>query len=56
MTTAKQVILAAINFKGISQVKSESKQLAENLLCSEAYVNSVIKKVERNQIVIKGMA
>lgn len=54
MTTAKQVILTAINFKGIAQVKSEAKQLSESLLCSEAYVNSLIKKVEKSQIVIKG--
>lgn len=54
MTTAKNVILTAINFKGINQVKAEAKQLAENLLCSEGYVMQVIAKVEKSQILIKG--
>ena len=50
MTSAKQVILTAINFKGIEQVKAEAKQLAENCLCSEGYVMSIIRKVEKNQL------
>jgi len=54
MTTAKNVILTAINFKGIAQVKSEAKQLAENLLCSESHVLKIIRKVEKNNIVIQG--
>lgn len=55
MTTAKNVILTAINFKGIEQVKTEVKQLADSLLCSEDYVKSIIKKVEKSNIVIKGV-
>lgn len=54
MTTAKNVILTAINFKGVEQVKKEAKQLSEDLLCSEGYVRNLIKKIEKNQIVIKG--
>lgn len=53
MTTAKNVILTAINFKGIAQVKSESKQLAESLLCSESHVLNIIRNVEKNNIQIK---
>ena len=52
MTTAKQVILTAIKFKGLEQVKSESADLSEKAICSEAYVLSLIKKVERKIIVI----
>lgn len=54
MTTAKNVILTAINFKGIAQVKSEAKQLSESLLCSESHVLNIIRKVEKNMITIKG--
>lgn len=54
MVTVKQVILTAIHFRGISQVKSETKQLADNLLCSKTYIHSLIKQVEKEQIVIKG--
>ncbi len=53
MTSAKQVILTAINFKGIAQVKTEAATLAENLMCSTSYVNSIIKKVETGKITIK---
>ena len=53
MTTAKTVILTAIHFKGLDQVKKEAAKLAENLICSEAYVKSLIRKVETNQIIIK---
>jgi DNA-binding MarR family transcriptional regulator len=53
MTSAKHVILTAINFKGVNQVKSEAKDLAENLLCSESYVKNIIRKVEKNQIIIR---
>lgn len=38
------VILTAINFKGIEQVKRELKELAENCLCSESYIKSIIRK------------
>ena len=34
----QNVILTAINFKGIEQVKREVKELAENCLCSESYI------------------
>lgn len=54
MTTAKNVILTAINFKGIERVKAEAKELAENLFCTVAYVKSIIAKVEKNEIQIKG--
>ena len=49
----KNVILTAINFKGIEQVKREVKDLAEKCLCSESYIKSIIKKVENNQIIIR---
>ena len=49
----KNVILTAINFKGIEQVKIEVKDLAEKCLCSESYIKSIIKKVENNQIIIR---
>lgn len=49
----KNVILTAINFKGIEQVKKEVKELAEGCLCSESYIKSIIRQVEKNQIVIK---
>jgi DNA-binding MarR family transcriptional regulator len=52
--TAKNVILTAIHFKGIDRVKNEAKELAENCLCSESYVKSIIKKIENKQIVITG--
>ncbi len=50
----KQIILTAIHFKGIEQVKREAKQLAENSLTSVSYVNSIIRKVETGKIQIKG--
>lgn len=52
--TAKNVILTAINFKGVEQVKKEAKELAEKLLCSESHVLNIVRKVEKNMIVIKG--
>lgn len=54
MTTAKNVILTAINFKGVEQVKKEAKELSEKLLCSESYVLNIIRKVEKSNIVIQG--
>lgn len=51
--TAKRVILTAIYFKGIEQVKKEVNELAEKSLCSVFYVKSIIRKVETNQIEIK---
>ena len=53
MTTSKNVILTAINFKGIEQVKKEAKELADNLLCSESYVKNIIRQVEKEQIIIR---
>jgi len=52
--TAKNVILTAIHFKGIEQVKKEAKELAEKLLCSESHVLNIIRKVEKTNIVIQG--
>ena len=49
----KNVILTAINFKGIEQVKTEVKELAGKCLCSESYIKSIIRKVEKNQIIIR---
>jgi len=51
----KNVILTAINFKGIEQVKKESKELAEKCLCSESYVKNIIRQVQKNQIIIKNV-
>ena len=53
MTTSKNVILTAINFKGIDQVKSEASKLAASLFCSESYVKNIIRQVEKGQILIK---
>lgn len=50
--TAKKVILTAINFKGIEQVKMEAKLLAEKCLCSESHVLNIIRKVQKSQITI----
>lgn len=52
MTSAKSVILTAINFKGLEQVKSEAISLAESCLCSVSYVNSIINKVKKGEIKI----
>jgi hypothetical protein len=49
----QNVILTAIYFKGIEQVKREVKELSENCLCSESYIKSIIRKVEKNQIIIR---
>jgi MarR-like DNA-binding transcriptional regulator SgrR of sgrS sRNA len=52
MATSRNVILTAILFKGINQVKKEAKALADNLFCSEKYVKSIIREVEKNKITI----
>ena len=52
--TAKNVILTAINFKGIEQVKREAQELAEGCLCSVSHVRNIIRKVEKGQIIIRG--
>jgi predicted transcriptional regulator YheO len=49
---AKDVILTAIHFKGVEQVKREAKDLAERVLCSESYVKNIIRQVEKGQITI----
>lgn len=49
---AKDVILTAIKFKGIEQVKKEAKDLAEKTLCSESYVRNIIRLVSKGQIII----
>jgi len=49
----KRIILTAIHFKGIDQVKSEVKKLAENCLCSESHIRNIIRQVEKQQIIIK---
>jgi len=49
----KRIVLTAIHFKGIEKVKTEVKELAEKSLCSESYIKSIIKQVEKNQIEIR---
>jgi hypothetical protein len=49
MNTAKSVILTAIYFKGIEEVKKQAKQLAEDSLCTESYVRGIIRQVEKKQ-------
>lgn len=51
--SAKNVILTAIHFKGLEQVKKEAKTLAEQSICSESYVKSIISKVKKDEIIIK---
>lgn len=51
--TAKRVILTAICFKGIEQVKKEVNELAEKSLTSVSYIRKIIKEVEIGKIVIK---
>lgn len=53
MVTIKTIVLTALKYKGIDRVKSEVKDLAENAMCSQAYIHSIIKKVEKQQILIK---
>jgi hypothetical protein len=50
----KKVVLTAIHYKGIDQVKKEIKYLADGCLCSEGYIRSIIKSVEKGQVIIKG--
>jgi MarR-like DNA-binding transcriptional regulator SgrR of sgrS sRNA len=49
----QNVILTAIHFKGISQVKTEVAELAQNCLCSESYIKNIIRKVEKGQLIIR---
>ncbi|MCY7291331.1 MAG: hypothetical protein LH615_04030 [Ferruginibacter sp.] len=46
----KKIILTAIHFKGIERVRTEIKTLAEGCLCSEAYIKSIIKKIEKEKL------
>jgi len=53
MTSAKTVVLTAIYNKGVEQVTSEAKELAENLLVSVDYVKNIIRQVKKGRIIIK---
>lgn len=50
--TVKDIILTAIYFKGVEQVKREAKDLAEKALCSQSYIRSIIRQVEKSSIII----
>jgi len=52
MTTAKQIILTAIAYKGIDFVKNNIKDYAEKSLCTENYIKNIIRKVEKENIII----
>lgn len=51
--SAKKVILTAIHFKGVEQVKKESEKLADDCLCSVSYVMSIIRQFEKGSIIVK---
>ena len=53
MTSIKDIVLTAIYYKGIEQVKKEAKQIAESALTSVSYINSIIKQVETDKLIIK---
>lgn len=50
---AKDVILTAINFKGLSKVREEAQSLASDALCSKGYVLNICNKVEKGLIAIR---
>lgn len=50
MTSAKDVILTSIKFKGLKHVRSIAGPLSEDLFCSRGYVLSVCRKVETGKI------
>lgn len=52
MTSAKTVILTAIKMQGIGGVLCNTKKLADDCLCSETYVKSIIRDVKTGKIVI----
>ncbi len=52
MTTAKDIILTAIKFKGLDKVKAIATELAEDSLCSRAYVLNVVRNVKNGKISI----
>lgn len=54
MISIKTVILTAIHYKGVEQAKKEVSYLANEMMCSEAYIKSIIKQVEKSQIIING--
>lgn len=53
MTSAKSVILTAIYNKGIEQVRRQAGELADGALCSKPYVMSIVRKVEKGEIIIR---
>lgn len=53
MTTAKKTILTSIAFKGVDSVRENASELAENALCSKAYVLKIVRDVEQNRIIIQ---
>lgn len=56
MTSAKSVILTAIYNKGAEQVRAQATEIADGALCSKPYVISIIRKVEKGQIIIRSKA
>ena len=52
MTSAKTVIMTAIKFNGVSEVRSNAQSLADDLFCSKAHVMNLCKMVETGKIVI----
>lgn len=53
MTSAKQVILTAIHFKGTEQVKATAAELADSCLCSVQHVLRLVRQAEAGKIVLK---
>ncbi len=53
MTSAKSVVLTALKNKEVKLVKKEAGELADNIFCSKSYVLSIIRKVEKGNIVIQ---
>ena len=56
MISAKSVILTAIYNKGTEQVRAQATEIADWALCSKPYVISIIRKVEKGQIIIRSKA
>lgn len=52
MTSAKNVVLTAIKFKGTAQVRAEAADLADNLFCSKPYVLGLCRKVDAGKIIL----
>ena len=53
MTTLKNAILTAIHFKGVSEARKNSSQLADDFMCSKSYVLNIVRQVEKQAIVIQ---